>query len=274
MAKIYDGLDYPRRKRKSCTDFMTVADKDYAIEAWAYEEMQPVDTVGNKLVPTYYGAWTFSLDTGRDGQRRWVRMLLLQLVEGETMSAKILRATENGTVQDSLLPNEEWRLGVLKNIIDADFTIFWDAEIRHRGLEPGNVMIQDDGNVVIIDFNHVYIYKYSLYGGHDKYSEYHDDTTELAPNPVLHHWPFYPPCLGQLIGPAGEDHPWGDWIPQAWFKDEELAAEWLLDTWGTPLPGTYRPLGDWFINHPGHAERSPRVLAALERLGRKPAVKE
>ncbi|KAL2128346.1 hypothetical protein VTI74DRAFT_9307 [Chaetomium olivicolor] len=34
--------------------WMTLADADYAIEAWDYETMQPVEGVGAKLVPEYY----------------------------------------------------------------------------------------------------------------------------------------------------------------------------------------------------------------------------
>jgi hypothetical protein len=196
-------------------------------------------------------------------------MLLLELVEGETMLAKILRATKNGIIQNSLLPNEKWRLAVLKNIIEAEFTIFWDAEIEHMDLEPRNVMVQDDGNAVIIDFNHAMIYPF-LYRPHPKYE---NDKPKLSPNPMIHFWPAAP-YPGTLVWPADEGNPWGNWIPQAWFQNIDLAAEWLLDTWGTPPPDKYRPLPDRFLNHPAHAERSPKVLKALERLGRKPAVKK
>jgi hypothetical protein len=50
-------------------------------------------------------------------------------------------------------------------------------------------------------------------------------------------------------------------------------AEWLLETWGDSVGAKYAPLSDYFLNRRAHAERSPKVQAALEKLGRKPPKK-
>ncbi|KAH6623517.1 hypothetical protein F5144DRAFT_606010 [Chaetomium tenue] len=69
VAKIYDGLSYPFEDRDVGWDFMTLADSDYAVEAWAYKTMQPVPNVAGKIVPEYHGAWTFkrTVALGQDG---------------------------------------------------------------------------------------------------------------------------------------------------------------------------------------------------------------
>ncbi|KAK4149469.1 hypothetical protein C8A00DRAFT_46926 [Chaetomidium leptoderma] len=264
LAKIYDGVYYPLENRNMGWDCMTLADHDYAIEGWAYESMQPVATVGAKLVPEYFGAWTFPVSTDQPGHPRWVRMLLLQFVQGETVFDKILKATKNDTVQYSLLPDENLRLQVLKNTFEAEIRIWWDAEVRHQDLEPRNVIVQADGNVVIIDFNDALVYRFCGYSEHPKNSD------PLFRSPIEHYWPFIP---GRDTFAYSEEQggPWGNWIPEGWVENKESAAEWLLKTWGNPPPDTYKPLSDRFLNHLAHRERSKAVLEGLEKLGRKPA---
>lgn len=90
MAKIYDGVDYLLSAWDDATDAgkggnldcMKWADRDYSIEDWAYRVMQPV--IGSTgVVPTYHGSWTFALSTDQPGRQRWVRMILVELIEGE-----------------------------------------------------------------------------------------------------------------------------------------------------------------------------------------------
>lgn len=267
LAKIYDGVYYPLKNQDSGWDCMTLADADYAIEAWAYETMQPVEGVGAKLVPEYHGAWTFAVATNRPGRRRWVRMLLLQLVRGETVLAKIRKATKNDAVQQPLLPDQETRLRVLRDTFEADISIFWNAEVLQGDLSPRNVMVQPDDSVVIIDFNEAVVYPFH-YRPHPKYDGA-AGAHPLPPSPINRHWPFSPGA-GNFVDPW---NPWARWVPQNWLENPELAAEWLLKTWGSPAPGKYAPLSDYFLNHPAHAQRSKKIQAALEKLGRKPATK-
>jgi serine/threonine protein kinase len=268
LAKIYDGVYYPLDPDISW-DPMTLADSDYATEAWAYEVMQPVEGVGCKLIPEYHGAGTFSLNTDEPGRRRWVRMLLLQLIDGESVFDKILRATKNGDVQYPLLPDEEFRLRVLKDTLEAEMKIWWDAEVLHGDVSPRNVMIRDDGSVVIIDFNKTVACRFSNREPRRK----HGENTNLRPSsPIEDYWPFHP--RGNLFAhPERPRGRWADWVPQTWLKDKELIAEWLLETWGSSVGDKYAPLSNYFLNHPAHAERSTKVQMALEKLGRKPAKK-
>jgi hypothetical protein len=267
VAKVYDGLDYPFENEDSGWDFMTLADRDYAIEAWAYESMQPVETVGGRVVPEYFGAWTFALDTDEQNRQRWVRMILLQLIPGETALHIIVRAQQDGVTQHHLLPDEEFRLRVLKSTFEAEVAICWNADVMHEDLEPRNVMAQEDGSVVIIDLNQAEVRRFRRDCSELEFSE---DSRRLTPSPLERHWPFAPGC-GTFANIWGGGTAWADWIPQSWHKNKELAAEWVLKTWASPPPDKYRPLSDYFLNHRAHKRRSPRLLEALEKLGRKPA---
>ncbi|KAK3290732.1 uncharacterized protein B0H64DRAFT_420885 [Chaetomium fimeti] len=270
VAKIYDGLSYPFEDPDMGWDFMTLADADYAVEAWAYKTIQPVPTVGAKVVPDYHGAWTFSVATDEPGRRRWVRMLLLQLVPGETVFDKILRATKDGAVRYDLLPDESFRLHVLKRTFEAEISIWWDAEVTHGDLEPRNVMVQGDGSVVLIDFNQAVVHRFQKHWPHAKYSK---KAHHLPPSPIKRRWPFAPGGAN-FANNEERDGPWARWIPQSWLGNKELAAEWLLKTWGNPPPNKYAPLPKYFLDHPAHKERGPELIALLEKLGRKPAEKK
>jgi len=267
LAKVYDGVYYPLEDRDTGRDCMLLADYDYAVEARAYDSMHDTEAVVGKLVPVYYGAWTFCLDTSQPGRRRWVRMLLLELVHGETMLAKILGATEHDVVQYPLLPPERFRLGVLKNLFEAEISIWWDAEVLHSDLEPRNVLVRDDGTVVIIDFNQAFIYRFIHYEHHPKHQE---GGPQLPPSPIERYWPFAP-GEGSLAETEEDGNAWASWVPQSWLENQDLAAEWLLETWKGASPSKYRPLSKYFLNYPDHAERGQKVLAALEQLGRTPA---
>ncbi|KAK4124609.1 hypothetical protein N657DRAFT_572214 [Parathielavia appendiculata] len=265
LAKIYDGVYYPLQDEDGLWlewDCMTLADVDYAIETWAYGTMQPVEGVGAMLVPEYHGAWTFSLDTDQPGIRRWVRMLLLELVPGETIFDKIPKAKENKAVQYYLLPDEETRLRVLKNTFEAYISIWWDAEVLHRDLAPRNVMVKPDGSIVLIDFDRATVFPF-YYRPHQKYK---DGAPPVPHSPIEQFWPFSPGW--SIVTNRGS---WADWFPQSWLMNREFVAEWLLETWGSPPPGKYAPLSKYFLDHPAHAKRSRKLQAALEKLGRKPA---
>jgi hypothetical protein len=48
----------------------------------------------------------------------------------------------------------------------------------------------------------------------------------------------------------------------------------VVGNMGSPPPNKYEPLTDYFLNHPAHKERGPRLLKALEKLGCEPAEKK
>ncbi|KAK3898548.1 hypothetical protein C8A05DRAFT_37868 [Staphylotrichum tortipilum] len=241
-------------------DCMMLADADYATEAWAYEIMQPVEGVAAKLVPEYFGAWTFALDTNHPGRQRWVRMILLELLARETILDKIRKATDDNKVQQDLLPDEKTRLRLLRDTLDAERSIWWDAEVLHVDLSPRNVMVEPDGR---FDFNQAELFRFQL----RPHSKHREDADPLPKSPIERYWP-YSPGGGTF---TYRYEPWADWVPPGWLEDGERMAEWLLKTWKDVTPGKYLPLTNHFLNHSAHAERSKKLQATLEKLGRKPA---
>ncbi|KAH6628864.1 hypothetical protein F5144DRAFT_594775 [Chaetomium tenue] len=226
-----------------------------------------VPAVASKA-PEYHGTWTFPVATDQPGHQRWVRMILLQLVPGETVFDKILRASEDGPVRYDFLPDETFRLAVLKQTFEAEISIWWDAEVSHIDTEPRNVMVQPGGEVVLIDFNQAVVHRFEKYLQHAKYLE---GSHHLPCSPIERRWP----CVPGWDEFADHDGPWARWIPKSWLDNRELAAEWVLTTWGNPTPpNKYEPLSDYFLNHPAHKERGPRLITMLEKLGRKPAGEE
>ncbi|KAK4157792.1 hypothetical protein C8A00DRAFT_29329 [Chaetomidium leptoderma] len=261
IAKIFDGVDYslgdPGPGLFDYNDCMSFADRDYSIEAWAYRTMQPV--IGGTFVPAYHGSWTFPVG------ERWVRMILVELVQGECMLDIITRAEDKYglNVDYARLPPEDFRIRVLKNIHEANLFIWWHAGVRHDDLVPRNVMVKPDGSVVIIDFNHVYIYDFT-----PSY-DMHPRTRELNPRPL-------PPSLIERLWPFQRgfktDYPWIRWLPQRWIENPILAAEWVMETYRDD-PRCMPPSAFW-LNKDIHKEGGEKALRLLESLGREPAASE
>lgn len=152
-------------------------------------------------------------------------MILLQLVPGETVFDKILRASKDSPVRYNLLPDENFCLAILKRMFEAEISIWGDAEVSHMDTEPQNIMVQGDGKVVLIYFNQAVVHpleKYSLY------AKYMEGSYHLPCSPIERRWPFAP---GGDEFPDKDDGPWARWIPKSWLDNRELAAEWLLNTW-------------------------------------------
>lgn len=265
VAKIYDGIDYPLGSReRGCHDCMSLADRDYSIEAWAYRTMQPL--IGGTVVPTYHGSWTFARDTGQHDQpQRWVRMILMELIKGDCMLDIITRAeTDAGrNVDYKQLPPEDFRIRVLQSIIESNLKIWWLGRVTHDDLEPRNIIVKPDGSVVIVDFNQSYIYDFTA--RHDQHPRMLDPT-QLPPSPIEQWWPI--PC--GFADAAVDDGRWGHWIPQRWLQDKVLAAEWLVETYRDDA--RFGRPSEWWLNRGFHASDGERVLRLLESLGRKPAV--
>lgn len=258
IAKIFDGVDYPlgdpRSAAEDYNDCMSFADSDYATEAWAYRIMQPV--VGGTFVPAYHGSWAFAVG------ERWVRMILMELVQGECMLDMITRAEDKLglTVDYARLPPEDFRIRVLKSIREADLFIWWHAAVEHEDLVLRNVMVKPDGSAVIIDFNNAYIYEFSA-----RY-DMHPRTRERNPRPL-------PPSLIERLWPFPfgfkADDPWIHWIPQRWIENPILAAEWVVETYRDDPK--FMPPSAFWLNQDIHEEAGEEALRLLESLGREPA---
>ena len=257
MAKIYDPVDYPPGDDRCHDelDAMTWADRDYSIEAWAYRIMQPL--IGGTVVPAYFGSWTFALDTDQPGKRRWVRMIIIELIQGECMLDIILRAEQGGDMMDySLLPLDEFRIRVLQNIIEAETTISWETAIDHSDIDTRNIMVKPEGTVVLVDFNQAYIHELSCCGNIRDTKK--GNLTILPPTPLERHW-------YNIANPGG---PFRKWIPKSWLEDRELGKEWLIQTYRNSTK--YDPPWQSFLDNPYHEERSKKIVKLLEEIGRKP----
>lgn len=253
VAKVYDSVYYPLGDRNGHDiDGMSLADRDYSIEAWAYRLMQPV--IGGVVVPAYHGSWTFQLDTNQAGQRRWVRMIIIELIKGECM-LDIIRRADTGLAKPNyvLLPPEPFRLRVLQNIIEAETRISWETAINHNDLDARNVMVKPDGNVVLIDFNQAYIELFSCYDESKNYKK--GNPTALPPTPLERYWHDVADSVG----------PWRKWLPKTWLENEELGREWLIQTYRNSTK--YKPLSEHFLHAPSHETWSPRLKKLLRELG-------
>jgi hypothetical protein len=218
--------------------------------------MQPV--IGETFVPAYHGSWTFAVGE----PERWVRMILIELVQGECMLDIITRAEENDgrTVDYARLPPEDVRIRVVKSIREANLFIWWHAAVQHHDLAPRNVMVRPDGTAVIIDFNSAYIYEFS-----PRY-DMHPRTREKNPQPL-------PPSLIERLWPFPRgykpDYLWIHWIPQTWIKDPTLGAEWLVETYRDDP--RFMPPSTFWLNRDFHEEDGVRAVRLLESLGRESA---
>ncbi|KAK0739490.1 hypothetical protein B0T21DRAFT_346797 [Apiosordaria backusii] len=291
LAKIYDGVDYMVLPESGPTedytdiDGMIRADSDYSIEAGAYEIMTPHEALSGKLIPRFYGCWTFPLDVPvseghPEGQpeQRWVRMILMEFIEGESMEAKINRAkaSDSHKLDYELLPAEPKRLYVLKQLIEAEVLLWWEVGLKHEDLEPRNVMIKEDDSIVIIDFCQVRMTTFLNKTAGKTPKERADNPNKLPRSPIETYWPFSPSGSYFLLEDAAGGY-WGSWIPQLWHREYnngrddgmEMAAAWLLETWSNDE--RYAPVSSAFLNHTEHEMRNPKIIKMLEALGRTPA---
>ncbi|KAH6854541.1 hypothetical protein B0I37DRAFT_362282 [Chaetomium sp. MPI-CAGE-AT-0009] len=272
IAKIYDGFEYaladePGTKGLDC---MYRADMDYSREAAAYEAI-PARFQGS-IVPLYFGSWTFPVPAGVHGERRWVRMVLMEDVPGECMLDTILRA-RGGTRSNpvpftysynySLLPPEEERLDILARIVEAESELHWFAGVEHRDVEPRNVIISRSGpsnavsRITLIDFNASYVL-HRCEDGRQKMAET-GHGKGLPPSVIERYW------FTTRFAHLGE---YSEWIPQSWVESGSgsylLAAKWLVRRWmGSPK---FRPPSEDFLNSPTHKYRAEHFRPLIEEM--------
>ncbi|KAL1861851.1 hypothetical protein VTK73DRAFT_6898 [Phialemonium thermophilum] len=240
VAKIYDGLEYPVASYGY--DFMYLADRDYSREAGAYRAF-PQSFQGS-IVPRYFGSWTFPVEEIGRGVR-WVRMILVEHVDGQCVFDLILRAKGatgppykdirkilEQPVDYALLPPESERLEVLAAVIENDIKLSWFAGVVHHDIAPRNVLYRREDStlrVVIIDFNDVEIRTPRLV-------EKQRRGERLLPlSPIERYW-------------AGSNFSeFAEWVPPDWDSDRDLGRLWLCERWwGSPC---YRPPYDDFDDY-------------------------
>lgn len=213
-AKIYDPLYYgfaDRMWSDMPRDVTTEADKDYCREVAAYTELD--EQFGGKEVPKFHGSWTFTLPLDLpDGRRtRDVRMILMELIRGGTMSD-----------MDPPPYSEEVRLEVLARTLEA-FNRIHAAGVIHRDIAQRNVMICDGqtatgiDRIVIIDFNFAVVTRLAEWSRRHK----GQSLPEKPRNPIDDWWD----CGGLYDG-------FGDWLPASWDRLYKPLQEWLYARWG------------------------------------------
>ncbi|KAK4143642.1 uncharacterized protein C8A04DRAFT_37258 [Dichotomopilus funicola] len=267
VAKIYDAADYPL-------------------------SLQPIPGVGGVLAPAYFGSWTFALDVNSpdvnpdedpepdhpklEPSRRWVRMILLELVAGECLVDMMEKAEVSSptperryatTTDYSQLPPEDFRLLVMRNIIETDITIWWEGLLTHNDIEPHNIIVRPNGKVVIIDFNVAQLFNFTYYGDDHPRQLGPDDPYALTQpeSPIMRYWPI--PFGGAYTG--WESSMWKHWVPTAWIEDPNRSTEWLVKTYRGDT--RFAPLSQRWLNTFSHSQLDPRAVRLLESLGRKPA---
>jgi serine/threonine protein kinase len=246
VAKIYDALEYRLADAgDGGCDCMYLADMDYGREAAAYQAI-PARFQGD-IVPRYFGSWTFSLQSGRGASAltRPVRMILPELIHGETILDMLVRAMRSAKWPDSIdfsaLPPEKERLEILGRAVEAELALSWYAGVVHNDFSPRNIMVARNADnrqrVVLIDFNLARVGRYTVPARQPPGMR---DPTALPISPIERHWPGYD---------FTSRCEFGGWVPMSWHESNEVsnarALEWLVSLWkGSPK---YQPLSDEFF---------------------------
>jgi hypothetical protein len=283
VAKIYDGFEYELvQPGSSGLDCMYRADMDYSREAAAYESI-PARFQGS-IAPRYFGSWTFPLSTNVPGRPRWVRMVLVEHIDGECMLDMMLHARgatrsnpepklewpdEVPRIDYRLLPPEEERLDILARIVEAETMLWWYGGVKHSDVAPRNVIISRPASsnassrVTLIDFNAAYVLH--------RYDRGRETIKRLGlgkglpTSPIQRYWP-----ATDFV--YGSDYSW--WIPERWrVEDDEgnrdasyvFAVKWLIGRWRASPK--FQPPSDDFLNCPYHQEKDepfPQLINELK----------
>ncbi|KAK0736562.1 hypothetical protein B0T21DRAFT_348607 [Apiosordaria backusii] len=256
IAKIYDGLDYPFLGEPGTDnedmDCMSRADLDYALEASSYILMETRVGQGHPVVaPRYHDSWTFPLQTHRPGYPRWVRMILLEFVEGEVMQDMI---TQNKRVR------KKKRISVLRRVIEAERHLWWNCLLSFKGsLGPSKVIIRKGGTLAFIGFTSVSLYHYFNRRVHPKH--FIEGAPNKAMSPIEQYWPFQP-IVEEEFTACG---PWRHWLPESWVADVDLFAQWLIKTWA--YSDKYQPLPvEWMFQKMFQDKRKPETRELMEKM--------
>ncbi|KAK4188761.1 hypothetical protein QBC35DRAFT_548642, partial [Podospora australis] len=216
-AKIHDAAYYPTSEddvriyhpdEGSYADCTTRTDMNYANESAAYEMIARSTEPG--IVDgtlKYFGSWTCLIPCPGSEEGRWVRLILLEKLDGATHMPKVIR---QGKQEPSNRPSKTERLDVLKQMISI-FDIF----------------LKKDGTPVIINFDYAALYTFfreqEYYNDHprarveDPISE--EDLAKLFRySPILCHWPE-PLSMRTKVWDIGRTKKqWGEWLPKSYRK--------------------------------------------------------
>lgn len=192
-----------------------------------------------------------------------MRMVLMEHFEGEVMDKimgkQVIPKDDDDdddysepnikyTLDYGKLPPEADRLSIMKQIIETEIRMMWNVEISitpcNARLKTENIFVCNDGSVKFISFREAKVYRY-LDETEDHPNQIYDGrwdsgvpAAEMRPmkSPIERYWSK---CFLE---------PFDRWLPEAWEKNEELANEWLIDTFGSEKElEKYEPIKDeWF----------------------------
>ncbi|KAK0667014.1 hypothetical protein QBC41DRAFT_396667 [Cercophora samala] len=287
IAKVYDAAYYPTSFQEiddddggDLPDCCTRADMDYAGEVAAYELIRNSGQPGiEKGTLRYYGAWTFKVPCkAADRGYRWVRMVLLEKLNGAVPMSRLVREGKQDQDQD-ILPGETDRLRTLRHMIEVNEELWWFCQIDHCELKPHDVLVRRDGSVVIINFQTALLcsfIKKQEFNLHPRVRAPADlDEHQLRRlcrfSPVQRHWPWgiYPSSVDswQLVRTREQEPEAGildGWVPKSWLGEPAGAAVWLLETYH--LDPRYRLLDDRFFGEENHQKGGEKLQACLEAV--------
>ncbi|KAJ1323179.1 serine/threonine protein kinase [Microdochium nivale] len=214
VAKIYDALYYPSAENFvgwRPRDAPFHADRDYSIEACAYEHLRDHGLAGTGA-PAYHGSYTFTVPVRRANQppaKRHVRMILMDYIDGESLQS----LTQAGTPL-----TDAYRLDVMAQLLDIYARQFHQGISQH-GYAQRNFIVAPSPRrapptlprVVLIDYGRAVVYAKS------RYADCVHPELPLPKNPALLFWDD---SMNELIG----------WAPHWWHHDDRRRREWLVET--------------------------------------------
>ena len=235
VAKFYDPLYFDHDQ--SDGDPFKSLNSGYSFEAEAYSKMS--DLQGN-AIPRYYGSYTTSfpvpVEDGKEQQRRHVRLILIEFIQGVSM--------QHVNPRDY---TQQQRQGILGCIIDAETAIYAN-DIVLLDLYPRNIIIRQDdegsalatrttqslphsqkGHVLLLDFETVYLDRHGPF-----YINYFG-RQHFLPGTVI----------SPLLRWADTDKyerfdswvtwDWQDWIRERYEKDKAGITDTMKEIWGPGL---------------------------------------
>ncbi|CAK7215022.1 hypothetical protein SCUCBS95973_002334 [Sporothrix curviconia] len=219
VAKIYDPFYYNHLEY----DVTWTADHDYSREAAAYEVLRDAKVDG-KIVPKYYGSWTFDLpvpevlreSSGVTSTTRPVCMILIEWIAGISLDKIVYDERAVKSIPPAL------RLEILARGME-NFCTLESCGVRHNDWAPRNVVVSPASGwetnlpaVFIIDFNIADVTK----SPYCKIGDYVHPP--LPPNPRYRFWCEWMPRFGMWIPRQYQDgHTFNGWLATRWAKEEK-----------------------------------------------------
>lgn len=128
VAKFYDPFQAENEEDPELNVFW-LADQQYAAEAAAYAKL---GSLQGTLIPKCFDSYTCELPTGLRNNTRFIRLILLEFIEGIVMASYSRDAIQN-------LP-QTTRKTVMYKIVDAESRIYASG-VRQADIHPRNVIL-------------------------------------------------------------------------------------------------------------------------------------